>query len=621
MRIKRIAIAAGLVSALTAMGFALAQAPAACSGVSFDRNLKQGMTGNDVRCLQALLNQSPDTQVAASGYGSPGNETSYFGPLTRAAVVKFQEKYASEVLAPIGLSQGTGFVGPMTRAKLNSILSGGVVPSPSPSPTASPSPTVPPSGREGTIIVNQAASPASGVTVYEGDVGQGVIGIKVKAQNSEITVQRILLSFGPTKIYDYFTNLYVYDGSSVVASTPLNSSTVYKSGSNYYLQISGLNVLVPEGQEKTLTVKVDVNSSISRDISLPASVTITVDQNTVRGVDGAGVNQYGPTGSFSNSVTVRATLASNASLALSTDANTPLPRNYGVGSLGQGYGVEVLRFRLRASYDDVKVTDITNLTVSGSALTTTASTVTAYLYVEGQSDPIDSDTVDSSTGDVDFDDIAAGNGVVIPKDSSKVFIVKLDYNNVTSAAGTIATSSVSLSSSGITAENSRGASVSVSGSASSYTIYLRTVAAHIQPVSASITKIPASEVASSAAVGKIKFTVTAEGGDVYLNKTDAVSVKYATSSTASTTATSTTYTVTGADEHPIYYLIPEGRTAIVEVDSTVYASTLPQNFLNQYGYFTLASVTWDDDDSGLNEFTSEWMYDLTGYKTGVVYLP
>jgi len=618
MKVKRVAIALGVASALTAMGLALAQVPSACSGVSFDRNLRQGMTGNDVRCLQALLNQSPDTQVAASGYGSPGNETSYFGPLTRAAVVKFQEKYASEILAPLGLTQGTGFVGPATRAKLNSLLSG-VTPSPSPSP--SPSPTVTPSsGREGTIIVNQAASPASGVVLYEGDVGQAVIGIRVKAQNSEITVQRILLNFGSTKIYDYFTNLYVYDGASVVASTPLNSSTVYKSGGQYYLQISGLNVLVPEGQEKTLTVKVDVNSSISRDISLPASVTITVGENAVRGVDGAGVNQYGPTRDFSNSVTVRTTLASQATLALSTDANTPLPRNYGVGSLGQGYGVEVLRFRLKASYDDVKVTDIVNVTVSGSALTTTASTVTAYLYVEGQSDPIDSATV-ASNGDVDFDDIAAGNGVVIPKDSSKVFIVKLDYNNVTSAAGTIATSSVSLSSSGITAENSRGASVSVSGSASSYTIYLRTVAAHIQPVSASITKIPASEVASSAAVGKIKFTVTAEGGDVYLAKTGAVSVKYATSSTASVPATSTTYTVTGADEYSAHYLIPEGRTATVEVDSTVYANTLPQNFLNQYGYFTLASVVWDDDDSGLNEFTSEWMYDLTGYKTGVVYLP
>jgi len=93
--------------------------PASASGEVFLRDLRQGDRGEDVRNLQKVLNTSPETTLTNAGPGAPGAETDYLGPLTFAAVIKFQEKYAEEILFPIQLVQGTGFVGPMTRKKLN----------------------------------------------------------------------------------------------------------------------------------------------------------------------------------------------------------------------------------------------------------------------------------------------------------------------------------------------------------------------------------------------------------------------------------------------------------------------------------------------------------------------
>lgn len=88
---------------------------------SINRVLQLGNTGEDVRELQIFLNSSIDTKVAELGPGSPGNETNYFGISTRNAVMKFQSKYASEILIPAGLSSPTGVFGSLSRNKLNNL--------------------------------------------------------------------------------------------------------------------------------------------------------------------------------------------------------------------------------------------------------------------------------------------------------------------------------------------------------------------------------------------------------------------------------------------------------------------------------------------------------------------
>lgn len=100
----------------------LAEVPGIPADYKFEKTLKAGQISEDVKYLQIFLNSDPDTKLADSGVGSPGKETNYFGPLTKQAVIKFQQKYASDVLSPWGLTSGTGLVGKTTRAKLNELL-------------------------------------------------------------------------------------------------------------------------------------------------------------------------------------------------------------------------------------------------------------------------------------------------------------------------------------------------------------------------------------------------------------------------------------------------------------------------------------------------------------------
>ena len=89
----------------------------------WSRNLTQGSTGEDVLKLQQFLNSDPDTRIASSGVGSPGSESTFYGSLTSAAVSKYQEKYASSILTPLGLTQGTGGFYTGTRTHANGLCS------------------------------------------------------------------------------------------------------------------------------------------------------------------------------------------------------------------------------------------------------------------------------------------------------------------------------------------------------------------------------------------------------------------------------------------------------------------------------------------------------------------
>lgn len=134
---------------------------------SFNTNLSFGMSGSAVTALQTTL-QKDGESITVNGS---------FDDQTAAAVTGLQEKYASTILTPNGLSNGTGYAGKATRAKLNSLFGcvGGTNPNPTPTPVqpvSAPTPT--------RITSNQPA--AVNLTV------NGQIGTVSLASGSQVTL-------------------------------------------------------------------------------------------------------------------------------------------------------------------------------------------------------------------------------------------------------------------------------------------------------------------------------------------------------------------------------------------------------------------------------------------------
>ncbi len=83
---------------------------------SFDmpkRNMEYGERHEDVRTLQKFLNAYGFT-IASTGGGSPGNETTFFGPATKKALAAFQAKY--------NIKPTSGYYGPITRSQMASLM-------------------------------------------------------------------------------------------------------------------------------------------------------------------------------------------------------------------------------------------------------------------------------------------------------------------------------------------------------------------------------------------------------------------------------------------------------------------------------------------------------------------
>jgi len=591
--------------------------PAACAGVTFTTNLTVGSTGAAVQCLQAILNMSADTQVSATGAGSPGMESTYFGAKTKAAVIVFQTKNAATILTPAGLTAGTGFVGAATRAALNAMIAGGTVGGTTTGGTTTGGTTTT-GGPEGTITVSVNPAPADNTKVYEGDSKIAIYALKIKATGSDMDVQRVTLKFS-SQPYSYFSNVYLYDGSTQVATAALNSTTVSKvSASDYEITLANFasKFIVPNNTTKALTVQVDVQSGISSGVWTGSnSSTITVNQpnsTSVRAVDQAGLNQYsGDT--TGRTVSVNASQATNATLTVSLDANTPKKRNVIADSSQNITGATLLTFDMKAAKDNLLVDTLYATFSYVGATTTYAIPSTAYLY-DDSGTAIGTGSPSATTGVVSFSDL----NYSIPKDTTKTFTIRIDDTigaaNSTSRIGAddgyayLVTINTGSSTAGVTYEKSNGTTAYSTGSAASYPAYAYAEGPIFTIASISTSSTQKASGTTSTISATFNVQVQAVTGDVYIGNATLTPfvVRYGKNSTDTGAATGTTFTQpSGTTASGNYYKIGQGTSATFAVSSSYTLGDTSGAFYD----LRMKSITWDHTAASTYEVTSSYMTD------------
>jgi len=277
--------------------------------------------------------------------------------------------------------------------------------------------------------------PVSVSTAYAGQTMVPILDARVQAQYSDIAIQSIQVDLGSsTSAYNYdYSKIYLIDPTTntVLTSEPLNSSTVVQSGNNYIVGLAGFNFVVPKGTFKDIEVAVDLYPTILTNYL--GTLTTSIDINGIRGVDGAGVNNYGPgSGSISQSIVVNQNQTLSATANLSLDSASPLTNAVGVTNTTAGtyLGLPVLIFDVNAQGDNLHLHNMTvNITTTGS--TGGGSVNAAYLY-QGSTAIMSASVVG---GVATFQNIPDGTvGATIPVNTSVPFTVKVDVTGPSNAS-------------------------------------------------------------------------------------------------------------------------------------------------------------------------------------------
>jgi hypothetical protein len=598
-----------------------ASSSSTCS-YTFTRSLSQGTTGADVMNLQKFLNSDPDLVVSLSGAGSPGMETSYYGPATAAAVSKFQVKYSADILVPSGLTSPTGYFGPASMAKANKLCDG------------TTTPTGPGTGNDGdleggagSLEETDTLSGLNNEEVGEGDEDVEVAGLEVTAEGSDLEITAVRINFddegtanNDDDLDEYASEVSIWVDGEEVARVDADE---FNDDNDYEKTVTLEGGIIREDETGEIVVAISGTSNLD-DASAGDSWSVDFESVRFRDAQDAviteNVSEDPITFTFEDFAT-----ASDLEVSVSKgDDEINDSRSIEVSSTTETDGVEILSFEIEVDGNsDITIDDLpVSFVAVGADIDVIANS--AELVVDGE--VIGSENIPSTattTSEIVFEDLnwdlEAGETVEV--------IVRVDVNELTGGfvAGDTLSASVNPDEDSWDMEDEEGENVGdddKSGSASSDAHAFYADGIQVTLVSTDEEAFTVDGTNNDYVTLTIKFDVTAFGEDSYIDKTvlttgvanDGTAILAEESDGTDLAAGSSTVTITSTgDEETHTFLVEEGETETITLAVTVANSTTGQLDATDVRAL-ITGIGFSSSDTATEENT--YVSNLTNFKSG-----
>lgn len=596
---KVAAVATGLAMATSMLSLApIAHA----ASYTFTANLTVGSSGADVTALQqALIAAGYSIPAGATGYFGAQTKSAvmkwqaaagvspasgYFGPISRAAWATWSGGMSTGTSMVPGCTSMTGYSSTTGQSCAMTSMVAGCAPGAMFSSTTGMScssgstTTTYPAGCTSSVGFSSTtgASCSTGVTTTTGGTGVGyltqvtslgdisstlnagnpsvaVAGFSAHATNGSVTLQRVQTTFticngnGTTISLDnstycsdashpnqsvslsrYVSDISLWDGSTEIAD--VNPSTAGSlTGRVWTILFPGLSAVIPANTTSNFHVQVTPLTSIGTNEN-GASVVVSIPLNGINAVGSDGIQgTYGP--GIDQSFTV--STANVGTLTVSQASDNPNASLVAVSS-STTTGVKLLAFNMQAKNQPITITQL-GAGVAVNSGSVNVSNVLNTLYLEDSSGNI----IASKTGGtgtynaINFQNL----NITIPSGSTNEYWLVADIKGDQTFADGATLVASTTASSGWVAYDANGAtpnSFSATGG------NLQTLSASgINVVLGTPTAVDnACNIATCGDAGNfsIPFTVTAGSNDIWINGAVGTGIKYATTTTSTSGATS-----------------------------------------------------------------------------------